>query len=246
MAIVLIQQLPERKKLSHPACYSGVVKDKNGNVLFDAYKGGRLELSAFPIVLDDDNEEDKKIIKVYEQLSGRLGGTSVWENLVDGARGQTHRIARPQQDAENQLAIQKRKIENTRKLYSLSEAEIKRFGIIFNIYGSVEVITMALTKMLETAVVADRLITFLEMNEDKFNIYVTISSALKVGDYTKGTGVYKRDEMYYYNGDPIGTSVDKCVEWLMTNENRIEILKGIKILIGEAQEAEPKSAKKSR
>lgn len=181
------------------------------------YIGRILLVPGLGFILNMENEHDRNIYEILTQ-SDEAKGFFVCPQ--PGTRGPEQRfyIEDLQTDAESYLKNRDRKVEVDAKIHSLKGQDLKKFGLLFNIEGSEQVVKTGLYRMAENPSTMKNLAAVI-LNAD-LPILGMIAVAEKLGSREKKTGFYKNSNgVYMYNEKTISATKEGVVAFLKEKAN---------------------------
>lgn len=198
----------------------GIFTDDDGNVLSEKYKTMPFFIPENGITLIRGKKENDALLNLIEnckQLRPYFFGNE------DGTNGssQIFKIVNHENDAQNEIDAFDKEFEVMQKVKSMSDNEIKLFGLLFGFTGSTKVINANIIKTMRAG--KKQLETVIAKINDPDRPYLeVIHSYLDDANRNPNAneGLRKTDgNVYSLNGVVIGVGIEKVIAYLKENDN---------------------------
>jgi hypothetical protein len=185
--------------------------------------------SAMEFNLKDPILKNRKLAEAIYQISGlnKNNGT-VCGFVLEGHPSQVYKAFVPEEKAKAELFDRKATLDNMKKISTLSDAQLLRYGVMLNLGDDTTIVQTAMFDMLDDKTEALKIVNYLNMDDSVMDVQVAIISALKTSTGESKFGVRKENGLIFFGDSPIGKDIESAANWVLLQANKTEILRAIK------------------
>lgn len=211
--------------------------DKNGRysdkdlILDSTQIATQLRLSGQDILLDKDCEFTPKDVKeallTLANIMNPKG--SRWHYLMEGSPMQLYEIVNLSEEESKMYAKEMALFEQEKFIHNLKDEEVDNYAVVLGLTNKGPQKTkLQLIKMLRDEKTNGMIKQIISMDPDERAVRVILLSAMKFGLPDAKKGVYKNSIGVYYNDKLLGITIDEAVAYLLTADNRLDIISALK------------------